>query len=51
MLPILSISTNEEARFGNVVDRLADQLGLAPEDRRAASIRPANGPQQQGALG
>jgi restriction system protein len=33
MLPVLSISTNAEARFGDVVDRLADQLGLTPEDR------------------
>ena len=33
MLPVLSISTNQEARFGDVVDRLADQLGLTPEDR------------------
>ena len=33
MLPVLSISTNEEVRSGDIVDRLADQLGLAPEDR------------------
>jgi restriction system protein len=33
MLPVLSISTNEEARFGDVVDRLAEELGLTPEDR------------------
>ncbi len=33
MLPVLPISTNEEVRFGDIVDRLADQLGLAPEDR------------------
>jgi restriction system protein len=35
MLPVLSISTNEEVRFGDSVDRLADQLGLTPEDRGA----------------
>jgi restriction system protein len=33
MLPVLTITTNEEVRFGDVVDRLADQLGLTPEDR------------------
>ncbi len=25
--------TNEEVRYGDIVDRLADQLALAPEDR------------------
>jgi restriction system protein len=33
MLPVLSISTSEEARFGDIVDRLADKLALTPEDR------------------
>jgi restriction system protein len=33
MLPVLSMSTNEEVRFRDIVDRLADKLGLTPEDR------------------
>lgn len=33
MLPVLSVSTNKEVRFRDVVDRLADQLKLTPEDR------------------
>lgn len=33
MLPLLSNSTPEEARFGDFVDRLADQLELSPEGR------------------
>lgn len=33
MLPVLSISTNDEVRFRDIVDQLADQLALTPEDR------------------
>jgi restriction system protein len=33
MLPVLSTATHEEVRFKDVVDRLANQLELTPEDR------------------
>src|SRR6516162_1143260 len=33
MLPVLTISTTEEARFGDVVEKLAGQLGLTPEEK------------------
>ncbi len=33
MLPVLSITTSEESRFGDIVARLGDQLGLSPADR------------------
>jgi restriction system protein len=35
MLPVLRLTSHEEVRIGDVVDRLADQLCLAPEDRTA----------------
>jgi restriction system protein len=33
MLPVLSAAAEGEVRIGDVVDRLADQLKLAPEER------------------
>jgi len=33
MLPVLSASTNGEVRIGEVVDRLADQIGLSSDER------------------
>ena len=33
MLPVLSVSAGGEVRIGEVVDRLADQLGLTAEER------------------
>ena len=33
MLPVLSTATQEEVRFKDVVDRLANQLQITPEDR------------------
>jgi restriction system protein len=33
MLPVLAASTEGEMRIGQVVDRLADQLGLTADDR------------------
>ena len=33
MLPVLSTATHEEVRFKDVVDRLANQLQITPEDR------------------
>ena len=33
MLPVLLASSNGEARIGAVVEELADQLGLSPEER------------------
>jgi restriction system protein len=33
MLPVLAASSNDEVRIGAVVDHLAEQLGLTPEER------------------
>ena len=33
MLPVLKIAAEGEVRIGDVVNRLADELGLSPEDR------------------
>ncbi len=33
MLPVLSVSSQGEVRIGDVINRVADQLGLTPEDR------------------
>lgn len=33
MLPVLTASANGEVRIGTVVDKLAEQLGLTPEER------------------
>jgi restriction system protein len=33
MLPVLAFSTSGEVRIGDVIDRLADQLNLTPEER------------------
>jgi restriction system protein len=35
MLPVLSAASHGEVRIGEVVDRLAEQLGLTPEERTA----------------
>jgi restriction system protein len=33
MIHVLSAAANGEVRIGDVVERLADQLGLTPEER------------------
>jgi restriction system protein len=33
MLPVLRVSANGEIRIGDAITRLADELGLAPEER------------------
>jgi restriction system protein len=33
MLPVLKVSANSETRIGDAITRLADELGLTPEER------------------
>jgi len=52
MLPVLLASSRGEVRIGPVVDDLADQLKLSPEDRsELLPSAPADSVQQPRALG
>jgi hypothetical protein len=38
MLPVLGASSKGEVRIGSVVNELANQLGLSPEERRGLFV-------------